>query len=257
MNFRLICTLILTFLISSCSPFGAEKNTKKVMADGLSPKELYSQAEDQVNAGAIDDAIEKFKLILASYPGSKYAIQARLDIAFNYYKRKKYNLAINELDMFIKRYPSIAPTPYAYYLRGVIAEEKSASILDEIVTDIAQRDIEGISQAYDYYNLLIEKFPDSKYSKDASLRLAYLINILARHEFYVSVYYTRKDSNIAALNRLKFIIENYPDSSLIPDTLHLMAYNYEKINALDFAEDAQNILSLNFPNHIPNYSLKK
>ena len=105
--------------------------------------------------------------------------------------------------------------------------------------------------------MLIEKFPDSKYSKEASLRLAELINILARHEFYVSVYYTRKDSNIAALNRLKYIIENYPNSSLFPDALHLMAYNYETINAPDFAEDTRNILSLNFPNHVPNYSLEK
>ena len=257
MNYRIISSLTIVLFISSCSIFSPEKNTKKIMAEGLSPKELYSQAEDQVNAGSIDDAIEKFKLILASYPGSKYAIQARLDIAYNYYKRKKYNLAINELDIFIKRYPSIAPTPYAYYLRGVIAEEKSASLLDEIVTDIAQRDIEGIKQAFDYYNLLIKNFPDSKYSKEASLRLTDLINILARHEFYVSVYYTRNDSNIAALNRLKYIIENYPDSSLVPDALHLMAYNYEIINAPDFAEDMRNVLSLNFPNHIPNYSLKK
>lgn len=257
MNCRFFFTVIIIFLVSSCTPFGSEKNTKKIVAEGLSPKELYSQSERLVSAGSLDEAIENYKLILAAYPGSKYAIQARLDIAYNYYKRKKYNLAINELDIFIQRYPSIEPTPYAYYLRGVIAEEKSVSILDDIVTDIAQRDIEGIRQAYYYFNLLIERFPDSKYSKEASLKIINLINILARHEFYVSVYYTRKDSNIAALNRLKYIIENYPDSSSVPDALHLMAHNYEIINAFDFAEDTRNILSLNFPNHIPKYSLKK
>ena len=34
-----------------------------------------------VDAGSIDQAIDQYQIILSSYPGSKYAIQARLDIA--------------------------------------------------------------------------------------------------------------------------------------------------------------------------------
>ena len=62
------------------------------------------------------------------FPGSKYAIQARLDIAFNLLKQKKYNRAIIELDQFIEKYPNIPATPYAYYLQGVVAEKKSIMI---------------------------------------------------------------------------------------------------------------------------------
>jgi len=193
---------------------------------------------------------------LQAYPGSKYAIQARLDIAYNLYKSKKYNQAISQLDLFIKKYPSINSSPYAYYLRGVIAEEKSVSILDKIVTNSAQRDVQSVRDAYSYFVLLIEKYPNSKYSEEALIKLIKLKNILARHEFYVAIYYTKKGSNIGAINRSKYIIENFPNTTLIADSLHLMALNYDAIGADELASSARKILNSNFPSYSPKYSLK-
>ena len=249
-----VLLLISLFLLSSCSPFG-EDNQIKPVAEGLSPKALYAIAEDQVNAGSIDQAIDQFELILASYPGSKYAIQARLDIAYNLYKRKKYDRAILELDKFIDKYPSLPSTPYAYYLKGVIAEDKSSSILDMFVTDSAQRDVQSVRDAYDFYAQLITTFPDSKYSEDAEKKLTKLKNILARHEFYVALYYTEIGSHIAAINRSKFIIENFPNSASIPDALDLMAYNYDQINTPKLASDIRIVLSSSYPNYSKNYSV--
>ena len=256
MTIRPIFILFTIFLLSSCSILSGDKDTKKLVADGLTPKELYEQAEDKVDAGSIEQAIDQYEMILVSYPGSKYAIQARLDIAYNLLKQKKYNRSIITLNQFIDKYPDIPATPYAYYLRGVAAEKKSSSILDKIVTDSAQRDVESIRDAYDYFVELIEDFPDSKYSDDAKDKLVTLRNTLARHEFYVAIYYTDISSNIAALNRCKFIIENYPNSSSIPDALHLMAYNYDMINADQLALDVRTILTSSYPNYSPNYSIK-
>jgi len=251
-----LSVLLLTslFLLSSCSPFG-EDNQIKPVAEGLSPKVLYNIAKDQVSAGSIDQAIDQFELILASYPGSKYAIQARLDIAYNLYKRKKYDRAILELDKFIDKYPSLPSTPYAYYLKGVIAEDKSSSILDMFVTDSAQRDVQSVRDAYGFYVQLITTFPGSKYSEDAEKKLTKLKNILARHEFYVALYYTEIGSYIAAINRSKFIIENFPNSASIPDALDLMAYNYDQINASKLASDIRIVLFSSYPNYSKNYSV--
>ena len=250
----LILLFISLLLLSSCSPFG-EDNQIKTVAEGLSPKALYAIAEDQVDAGSIDQAIDQYELILVSYPGSKYAIQARLNIAYNLYKRKKYDRAILELDKFIDKYPNLPSTPYAYYLKGVIAEEKSSSILDRFVTDSAQRDVQSVRDSYNFYTQLINLFPDSKYSEEAENKLTKLKNILARHEFYVALYYTNIGSHIAAINRSKFIIENFPNSASIPDGLHLMAFNYDEINAINLADDVRKILSTSYPNYSPNYSI--
>jgi outer membrane protein assembly factor BamD len=257
MTVRSIFALILVLLLSGCSFLGGDKDARKLVADGLTPKELYEQAEDKVDSGLIEQAIDQYEMILTSYPGSKYAIQARLDIAYNLLKQKKYNRAILALDEFIERYPDLPPTPYAYYLRGIVAEEKSSSILDKFITDSAQRDVESVSNAYQYFVDLIETFPNSKYSEDAKDKLIGLRNTLARHEFYVAIYYTEISSHIAAINRSKYIIENYPNSASIKDSLHLMAYNYDKINAGQLAIDVRKVLSSSYPNYSPGYSLKE
>ena len=255
MNSRSIFTLVLILFLSGCSMFGSETDNIKLVADGLTPKELYEKAEDKVDSGLIEQAIEDYQLILASYPNSKYAIQARLDIAYNLFKQKKYNRAIIELDNFIKRYPDIAPTPYAYYLRGVVAESKSNSILDTIVTDNAQRDVSSVKDAYKYYQELISIFPDSKYSVEAKIKLKNLRNTLAKHEFYVALYYHRIGAYIASSNRTKYIIENYPNSLSVPDSLYLMARNYDFLNAIELAADTREILYSTYPNYLPNYSI--
>ena len=246
-----------SILLGGCSLFGGDKETRAPIADGLSPKVLYELAEDKFSAGSIEQGIEQLEVILAAYPGSKYAIQARLDIAYNLFKRKKYTRAILELNEFIERYPSLPSTPYAYYLRGVIAEEKSASILDEILTDSAQRDVQSVRDAYSYFVLLINKFPNSKYSEEASMKLIVLKNILARHEFYVALYYTNNGSHIAAINRSKYIIENYPNSPSVADGLHLIAHNYDLINAEELAKDARTVLYTSYPNYSPNYKIDR
>ena len=253
----LIFLTLFSFLLYGCSLFGADKNARGPVADGLTPKTLYELAEEKFSSGSIEQGIEQLKVILAAYPGSKYAIQARLDIAYNLFKRKKYNRAILELNGFIERYPSLPSTPYAYYLRGVIAEEKSASILDEIITDSAQRDVQSVRDAYGFFVLLIDTFPNSKYSEEASKKLVLLKNILARHEFYIALYYTNNGSHIAAINRSKYIIENYPNSPSVADGLHLIAHNYDLINAEELAKDARTVLYTSYPNYSPNYKIDR
>ena len=71
----------------------------------------------------------------------------------------------------------------------------------------------------------------------------------------IGIYYTKIGSHIAAINRSKFIIENYPNSSSIPDTLDLMAYNYDQINATKLASDIRIVLSSSYPNYSKNYSI--
>ena len=252
-----ILLFLFTILLCGCSQFGTDKEARGPVADGLTPKALYELAENKFNAGSIEQGIEQLEVILAAYPGSKYAIQARLDIAYKLFKRKKYNRAILELNEFIERYPALPSTPYAYYLKAVIAEEKSASILDKIITDSAQRDVQSVRDAYNYFSLLIDTFPNSKYSEEASKKLVVLKNILARHEFYVALYYTNNGSHIAAINRSKYIIEHYPNSPAIADGLHLIAHNYDAIKAEELAEDARTVLYTSFPDYSPNYTINR
>ena len=244
-----------TFFVSGC--FFDRDDKRESITMGLTPKELYDLAQISIEEGVTDEAIKTLEQLQAAYPASKYAIQAKIDIAYQLYKRDRFDESIEKLNDYIKIYPNHFSTPYAYYLRGLASQEKSKSILDEYnITDNAQRDIDSVKIALNFYLELINKFPSSKYSEEAKTKLVILRNILARHELFIAIFYTKNDANIAAINRCKFIIEKFPNTPSIPAALHLIAHNYDKINAPKLAEDSRRVLKASYPKYTPHYSLE-
>ncbi|HIM58277.1 MAG TPA: outer membrane protein assembly factor BamD [Gammaproteobacteria bacterium] len=245
---------LLTLLLSGC--FWEEETKRESITKGWSPKTFFEQAKEQISAGSMDKGIELYEQLQAAYPGSKYALQSKLEIAYALYKSEDYDQAIDRLNSYIRLYPNHFSTPYTYYLRGVISEDKSRSILDEYITDSAQRDVDSVRDAFNYYLALIDKFPKTEYAEEAKPRLIVLRNTLSRHELFVAIFYTRKGANIAAINRSKYIIEKYPNTPSVPAALHLMAYNYDVISADILAKDARRVLKKSYPLYTPHYSLE-
>ena len=250
--------LILPLLILSLSGcFWPEEEVKREpITKGLSPKALFNEAKQESSNSATDKAIELFEQLQAAYPGSKYALQSKLEIAYALYKDEDYDQAIDRLNSYIKLYPEHFSTPYAYYLRGIISEDKSRSILDDYITDNAQRDVDSVRNAFNYYMALIDKFPTTEYTAEAKTRLIVLRNILARHELFVAIFYSKRDANIAAVNRCRYIIEKYPNTPSVPAALHLMAYNYDAIGTTKLAKDTRRVLKKSYPLYEPHYSLE-
>jgi outer membrane protein assembly factor BamD len=248
--------VILSFLTLSLSGcfWGEEK--RESITKGWSPKTFFKQAKEEASSGSTEKAIELYEQLQAAYPGSKYALQSKLEVAYTLYKQEDYDQAILYLNDYIKLYPKHFSTPYAYYLRGIISEDKSRSILDGYLTDNAQRDVASARNAFNYYMALIEKFPKTEYAEEAKTHLIVLRNVFARHELFVSIYYTKRNANIAAINRAKFIIEKYPNTPSVPAALHLMAYNYDIIGLDTLAKDARRVLKKSYPTYQPHYTLK-
>ena len=243
-----------TLFMSGC--WWEEEEVRGPISEGLSPKGLFDKAQEFRDQGALDEAIKTYETLQAAYPSSKYAIQSKLEIPYALYKRERYDEAIDSLNDYIKIYPNHFSTPYAYYLRGVIAEDKSKSILDDFITDNAQRDISSVKNAMNYYLGLIDKFPDSEYAIESKSKLVKLRNILSRHELFIAIFYSKQDAFIASINRCKYIIEKFPNTPSVPAALHLIAYNYDKINAPKLAEDARRVLKASYPKYTPHYSLE-
>jgi outer membrane protein assembly factor BamD len=248
-----ILLLIISISLNSCF-FG---EVKEDIYKEFSPKMFFIKAKEKTNNGEFEEALEIYQELQARYPASKYSKQAKLEVPFTLYKNEKYDKAINALNDYIKLYPNHSSTPYAYYLRGLISKQKSTSFLDDMnVTDSASRDIQSVKDAFNYYLALIKKFPTSKYSIEAKSQLITLKNILARHELFVAIFYTKRPAPIAAINRCKYIIENYPNTPSVPAALHLIAYNYDNISKKQLAKDARRVLGKSYPKYTPHYSLK-
>ena len=59
----------------------------------------------------------------------------------------------------------------------------------------------------------------------------------------------RRGAFVAAANRARFVVENYPRTPAIPDALVLMAKAYKVLEMNDLSQDAIRVLQLNYPNH--------
>ena len=243
-----------TLFFSGC--WWQEEDVRELISEGLTPKGLFSKGKELSDQGAYDEAIKTFRKLQAAYPSSKFALQSKIEIPYLQYKREKYDEAIDELNEYIKFYPNDLSSPYAYYLRGLISEEKSKSILDDFITDNAQRDVSSVKNSLNYYLDLINKFPKSEYSNEALSKLVALRNTLARHELFVAIFYTKREAYIASINRCKYIIEKFPNTPSVPAALHLIAHNYDKINAPKLAEDTRRVLKASYPKYTPHYSLE-
>ena len=243
-----------TLFMSGC--WWEEEEVRGPISEGLSPKSLFEKAQLFRDEGAYDEALKIYEKLQAAYPSSKYSLQSKLETPYMLFQRERYDEALDKLNDFIKVYPNHFSTPYAYYLRGLIAESKSKSILDEFITDNAQRDVSSVKNAMNYYLALMDKFPNTEYAIESKAKLVTLRNILARHELFVAIFYTKKEAYIASINRCKYIIEKFPNTPSVPAALHLIAYNYDKINAPKLAEDSRRVLKASYPKYTPHYSLE-
>ena len=252
---RIILTIFTVFSFLFVSGCWMEEEVIPPVSQGLSPKNLYLKASEEINAGTIDAALKTFDALQAAYPASKYTIQSKLDSIYALYKFERYNEAIELLDEYLKLYPNHFTSEYALYLKGLIFENKSKSIIDDYITDIAQRDSSSVLSSLQAYIDLIKKYPNSKYSEEAKDKLIILRNVLARHELFIAIFYTKKNANISAINRCKFIIEKYPNTPSVPAALHLIAHNYQILGMEQLAIDSERVLKLSYPDYKPHYTL--
>ena len=196
-----------TLFMSGC--WWEDEEVRGPISEGLSPKSLFEKAQLFRDEGAYDEALKIYEKLQAAYPSSKYSLQSKLETPYMLFQRERYDEALDKLNDFIKVYPNHFSTPYAYYLRGLIAESKSKSILDEFITDNAQRDVSSVKNAMNYYLALMDKFPNTEYAIESKAKLVTLRNILARHELFVAIFYAKKEAYIASINRCKYIIEKF------------------------------------------------
>jgi len=250
---RNLIVFLLVFVLSGCSYFG-EKEDETI---NWNADRLYAEAKGALEAGFYSEAVKLYQKLESRYPFGTHAQQSLLDLAYGYYKSGEPDAAIAACNRFIKLYPQNAHVDYVYYLKGLANFNKGKGLAQRILpTDEAQRDPGAAFQAFQDFSELIKRFPDSEYVEDAEQRMRYLRNNLAQNEVYVANYYMRRGAFVAAANRARFVIENYPRTTSVPDALVIMAKAYRVLEMDDLSNDALRVLELNYPNHPGIYEVK-
>jgi outer membrane protein assembly factor BamD len=241
MGRSLLYLLLVAALLVGCSSTEEKDNTANWSAE-----RMYSEASAALREGNYDKAIKNYEKLEARYPYGRYAAQSQLDIAYAYSKYDEPDAAIDALDRFIRLHPDHPELAYAYYMKGVVNLERNLGLMDRFVpTDASQRDPLSYEQAYKDFKEVVERFPDSKYAKDAQQRAIYLFNSLAMHEIHIANYYMDRGAYLAAVKRAVGVVENYQRTPAAEDALVIMVDGYTKLGLPEFADAANRVLVLN------------
>ena len=246
-NFFLNCiiTLIITILLSSCAIFG--EPTEIDETSGLTDYEVLEKAQTAQLSKDWPRVIAIYEKAEQKYPNSKLAPQFKLNLAYAYKEFYREDEAIAMLDKFIISYPNHPAMDYAYYLKGVVLFRDNNFFKEITLQDISDRDLSMLEKSFQALKIMTDLYPNSQYFDDAGNRMVYLMNKISQRELYVARYYMRKKAYLAALNRAKYVIENYPESSHQEEALAIQISAYRQLGINDLADDTKRVLDLNFP----------
>ena len=246
-SLAVIAALFLATLFAGCGLLPEQKDETA----GWSANKLYAEAKDAMNEASYEKAIKYFEKLESRYPYGRFAQQAQIDIAYAYWKDNEPASAVAACDRFIKLHPNHPNVDYVFYLRGLVNFNEDLGLLGQISQqDMTERDPKGARESFEAFRELVTRFPDSKYTPDAILRMKYLVNALASLEVHVARYYMKRNAYIAAINRSQFALKNYPDAPATEEALFIMVKAYDLMGMNDLRDDSERVMRKNYPNSV-------
>ena len=229
--------LLLTLIACSSTP-----EDKNVSAD-----ELYLQAMEGMEDHNFDSAVKKFEKLQSRYPYGRYAQQEQMEIAYAYYKQGEPAPALSAIDRFVKQYPNNSHIDYMIYLKGLINfDENLSGVINGLSRqDPSERDPKSVRESFEAFKELVTRFPESRYTPDARMRMQYLLNTLAGSDVHIASYYLRRGAYVAAVNRAKGVLIDYPQTPQTRDALEIMVRAYDAMGLKQLRDDAQRVLDQN------------
>jgi outer membrane protein assembly factor BamD len=213
-----------------------------------SPNKIYSEAKDEATAGAYEKAIGLYEKLEGRAAGTPLAQQAELEKAYTQYKNGDQVKAIATLDRFVRLHPASSALDYALYLKGLVNFNDNLGLFSSwIRQDLSERDQKAAKESFEAFKELAARFPDSKYTPDARLRMTYIVNSLAESEVHVARYYYSRGAYVAAINRAQSAITSYRDVPAIEEALSLIYRSYDALGMTQLRDDTLRVMQKSYP----------
>ncbi len=219
-------------LLAACAGSNKDNYVEKPVED------LYNTAMDQLADQYYDKAAKSFDEVERQHPYSVWATKAQLMSAYSLYQAGKYDESIVAADRFIQLHPGHRDIAYAYYLKA----------LDYYVqiADVA-RDQRATEKAMAALGEVVRRFPDSKYGRDARLKIDLARDHLAGKEMEIGRFYEKRGSYLAAINRFKRVVDQYQTTTHVPEALHRLTECYLALGLTEEAQKTAAVLGYNYP----------
>lgn len=207
---------------------------------------LYREAHQALVDGNYRRAEVELRQIMSHYPFTDFSVQAHLDVLHVLLQLHRPEELAEEADRFIRENPRHPHIDYAYYMKGLAFFPEMTNAVRQLVNiDAARQDVENAKTSFRNFSQLVGRFPDSKYSKDARLRMIDLKKRIARHEIHVADYYMRRGAWVSALQCAYRVLTEFQGTPAETDALMVMIESYEALGLEKLAETPRRILAAN------------
>ncbi len=199
---------------------------------GETPAALHENARLALAAGQPLQAVEALRRLETLYPDDALATTARMEIVFAHHQAGEHTATIAAADRFIRHYPDHPNIDYLYYLRGLARFNEAIADLTRIPATAGEARSAHLAHAQlalRDFGELIARFPDSRYSADARLRVAHLRQQLAETELKTAQHLLNQGQYANAGLLARALIENYPDSGLATDAAIVVNMAYRML----------------------------
>ena len=248
---RVLQPTLLTLALGACLALGGCDTIDSIFGTGGPPKDdkdvqyverpidrIYTDAWKKINSGDWEDAAKQFDEVERQHPYSIWARRAMLMSAFCYYQANKYTDAISAADQYIALHPGSHEVAYAFYLKAI-------SLYEQIV-DIG-RDQTNTEAALVALQDVVQRFPDTEYARDATLKIDLTVDHLAGREMAIGRYYLLRGDYIGGINRFRTVVEQYQKTSQIAEALERLTEAYYALGIYNEAQNAAAVLGANYP----------
>src|SRR5690554_313842 len=236
--------LLLSTIIALAAGCASQKDVEV-----LPEETYYENARKAMNSGNFNEAEQNLDALETYYPFGRYAEQAQLDLIYARYQNLDLEGSRAAADRFMRLNPQSEQLDYAMYMRGLASYNLDLGLAARYFPiDVAARNPGEQLQAFRDFSQLLNRFPDSEYAPDARQRMIAIRNRMAELEVHAARYYIKREAYIAANNRARYVVENYPSSPAVEQALIILADTFRFMDLKKGSDDAIATLRKNFPN---------
>jgi len=200
--------------------------------------ELYNKAMDSLVEENYTQAAKNFDQVESQHPYSVWATKSQLMQVYALYEGGQYDEAIIAADRFIQLHPGHHDVAYAYYIKAICYYMQITDVgRDQKLTELALKALDDV----------VRRFPDSKYARDAKLKLDFTRDHLAGKEMEIGRYYLNRQEYLAAMNRFKRVIDNYQTTTHVPEALERLVECDLALGLTKEAKENAAVLGYNYP----------
>ncbi|MEP3637936.1 MAG: outer membrane protein assembly factor BamD [Paracoccaceae bacterium] len=223
--------------LSACGDGLGRAGNRDIPLESFSAQQIFERGEFELERSKPEDAAFYFSEIERLYPFSDLARRALIMQAFAFHSDRDYENSRSAAQRFIDFYPEDDDAAYAQYLLALSYYDQ----IDEVGRD------QGLTfQALQSLREVIERYPDSEFSKSAVLKFDLAFDHLAGKEMEIGRYYLKRDNFTAAINRFRVVVEDFQTTSHTAEALHRLVESYLSLGLTDQAQTAGAILGFNY-----------